>query len=252
MNETINLLNNHRSIRKYTEENVKREHLDIIIKSAMAGPNWANGQQVTVIEIQDKAKKETLSELAGGQVWINDAPVIFVFCLDFHRLKIAAENQDRSFTLTNDSEYVLIGSTDVGIALGHAVTAAESLGLGTVPIGGIRKNPEEVIELLDLPKYVFPIAGLVVGHPANHSAQKPRLPLEAVHHMEKYNTELHDYIRTYDKTMSIYLEKRTSGADNSNWSHKILDFYERRLPLEYGRVKGVLQKQGFHLGKNKN
>lgn len=249
MNETIDLLNNHRSIREYTGENVKREHLDTIIQSAMSGPNWANGQQVTVIEVQDKARKKKLSELAGGQIWIDQAPVIFVFCLDFHRLKVAAENQNQSFTLTNDSEYMLIGSTDVGIALGHAVTAAESLGLGTVPIGGIRKNLDEVIELLGLPQYVIPIAGLVVGHPANHSAQKPRLPLEAVHHKEKYNHELHDYIHTYDKTMSDYLEKRTSGADNSNWSHKILDFYERRLPSEYGRVKGALQKQGFHLDK---
>ncbi|MFB4475710.1 NADPH-dependent oxidoreductase [Oceanobacillus caeni] len=251
MNETINLLNNHRSIREYTEENVKREHLDAIIKSAMMGPNWANGQHVTVIEVQNKVKKKKLSDLAGGQAWIDEAPVIFIFCLDFHRLKVAAENQNQSFTLTNDSEFILIGSTDVGIALGHAVTAAESLGLGTVPIGGIRRNPEEVIELLELPQYVFPIAGLVVGHPANQPTQKPRLPLEAVHHKEKYNDKLHDYIRTYDERMSVYLEKRTSGADNSNWSHKIIDFYKRRLPLEYGRVYEILQKQGFYLGKNR-
>lgn len=88
-----------------------------------------------------------------------------IFCLDFYRAKLAADKNNVELKITDSVESLLIGSTDVGIALGNAIAAAESFGLGTVPIGGIRRNPQDVIELLGLPEYVFPIAGLVVGHP---------------------------------------------------------------------------------------
>lgn len=45
----------------------------------------------------------------------------------------------------------LVGINDVGIALGTAVVAAESFGLGTVAIGGVRRDPQVVIDLLELP-----------------------------------------------------------------------------------------------------
>ncbi|MDT2277501.1 nitroreductase family protein [Paenibacillus larvae] len=96
---------------------------------------------------------------------------LFAFCADFNRAKIAAEKNGEELILTDSVESVLVGATDVGIALGTAIAAAESMGLGTVPIGGARRNPEELIKLLNIPPLVFPVCGLVLGHPADPSAK---------------------------------------------------------------------------------
>lgn len=146
--------------------------------------------------------------MAGGQPWIDQAPVFLLFCADFNRAKIALEEyNDTPLEITNGLESVLVGAVDVGIALGTATAAAESMGLGTVPIGAVRGKPDEIIELLKLPKYVFPVSGLVIGHPADRSAKKPRLPQAAVLHHETYQEEdLRTHIEAYDKQMSEYMK----------------------------------------------
>lgn len=210
MNEVLQLLTDHRSIRSYTDEPVSDEQLGLIIQAAQAAPTSINGQQFTVIAVKDKERKKKISELAGGQPWIDQAPVFLLFCADFNRAKIALEEyNDTPLEITNGLESVLVGAVDVGIALGTATAAAESMGLGTVPIGAVRGKPDELIELLKLPKYVFPVSGLVIGHPADRSAKKPRLPQAAVLHHETYQEEdLRTHIEAYDKQMSEYMKKR--------------------------------------------
>ncbi len=160
MDETLKLLMNHRSVREYdSNKNVSEEQVDTIVKAAMSAPNWINGQQVTVIEVRDNERKSTLAKAAGNQKYIEEAPVFLVFCIDFYRAKLAAEKHGKDLRVVEDMESILVGSTDVGIALGSAVVAAESMSLGTVPIGGIRRNSNTFVELLELPEYVFPVAG---------------------------------------------------------------------------------------------
>lgn len=245
MNEVINLLNNHRSIRQYKADPVSAEQMQTIVTAAMSAANWINGQQVTVIEVKNENKKKRLSELVGNQAYVDEAPVFLIFCMDFYRAKLAAEKNGVELKVTDDVEALLTGATDVGIALGNAIAAAESLGLGTVPIGGIRKNPDEVIQLLNLPEYVFPISGLVVGHPKDPSDVKPRLSLEAVYHQERYNPEnMKELIDTYDQTMEKYMEVRTNGAMVRNWSSGVANFYSTGY-LGYGDSSSALKKQGF-------
>lgn len=45
------------------------------------------------------------------------------------------------------------------------MVAAESFGLGTVPIGDIQLHAFEAIWELNLPQYVVPMLGLCVGYP---------------------------------------------------------------------------------------
>lgn len=83
MNEVIKSLTDHRSIRSYTDEPVAQEQLDQIIEAVQSAPSSINGQQVTVITVQDKERKKKISELAGGQPWIDQAPVFLLFCAEF-------------------------------------------------------------------------------------------------------------------------------------------------------------------------
>lgn len=248
MNDIINRLQDHRSVRKYDpEKDVSREQIKEIVTAAMAAPNWINGQQVTVIEIRDKAKKTKLASAAGNQGWIEEAPVFLVFCMDFYRAKLAAEKKGKQFQIVKDIEAVLIGSTDVGIALGTAVAAAESMGLGTVPIGGIRRNSQLVVDLLDLPEYVFPIAGLVVGYPKDIPGKKPRLPLQATFHQEKYEAEIQrKLIDDYDEVHSHYISERTGGREQADWSGKTAKFFDSGFEQYRKSSSKILKQQGFH------
>ncbi|WML26204.1 NADPH-dependent oxidoreductase [Neobacillus sp. OS1-33] len=228
MNETIQLLKNHRSVRDFdTEKEVSEAQIQAIIEAAMAGPNWINGQQVTVIEVRKPERKAALAKAAGNQRWVEEAPVFLVFCIDFYRAKLAADKNGTGFKIIEDLEAIIVGSTDVGIALGSAVIAAESMGLGIVPIGGLRRNPQTFVDLLNLPEYVFPVSGLVVGYPKSIPAQKPRLPIKATLQKEQYDAKIQKEIMDqYDQTISSYMSERTSGQDTSDWSSKIAQFYD--------------------------
>ncbi|MBU9719984.1 MULTISPECIES: NADPH-dependent oxidoreductase [Bacillaceae] len=245
MNEVINLLTEHRSYREYKEDPVDQAQVDTIVKAAMSSANWINGQQVTVIEVKDKVKKAKLAELVGNQPYVDQAPVFFVFCLDFYRAKLAAEKTNMELGVVNSVEALLTGSTDVGIAMGNAIAAAESLDLGTVPIGGIRKNPVEVAALLELPEYVFPISGLVLGHPAAKADIKPRLPLAATHQKERYNHEQRPFIDEFDETYGEFVRQQTNGERTSQWSKNIATFYQERYKGFSENVVSGLKKQGF-------
>ena len=249
MNNTIDTIKNHRSIRQYLDKEVSDELIDEIVRSAQDMPNSINGQQVTVIVIRDKAKKEKLAELAGNQDYIAKAPVFLVFVMDFYRTYLAGEKTGFKQVIHEDIEGILVGSVDAGIALGASVIAAESLGLGTVPIGGVRKNPEEVIELLGLPKYTFPLVGLVVGYPANKSHKKPRVPFSSFKHDECYNTtSIERSIDTYDEQMSKYLNDIGRSEQETNWSTFTSKIYQS---VYYPKVNEVINKQGFNVHSNK-
>lgn len=243
MNKVIETLLSHRSFRSYLEKDVDEDQLVQIIQAVQAAPSWINGQQVSVIAVKDVNRKQKLAELCGGQKHIEQAPVFLVFCADFHRAYISSQMEEQPLHVTDNIDTLLVGATDVGIALGAAVTASESLGLGTVPIGGIRRNLNEVIEMLELPPYVLPISGLCIGHPAETPQLKPRLPKEAVYHSEVYNKEdLHRMLEEYNATFSDYLEKSTQGKRSGTWTKAVANFYSKQY---YQGIEEGLKQQKF-------
>lgn len=243
MNNTIEVIKNHRSIRQYLDKDIPNEIVDEIVKAAQAMPNSINGQQTSVIVVRDKAKREKLAELVGNQPYVAKAPVFLIFVMDFYRTSLAGEKTGFKQVIHESVEGINAGAVDVGIALGASVIAAESLGLGTVPIGGVRKNPEEVIELLGLPKYTFPLVGLVVGYPENESHKKPRVPFNTFRHNEKYDiTAVENSINPYDEEMSAYLNEIGRAEQEVNWSTTTSRIYQS---IYYPKVKDIMEDQGF-------
>lgn len=241
MNETIQTLTNHQSIRKYKDTPLQEEQLAAILDSIQRAPTSINGQQVSVIVVKDKERKKTLAAYSGNQTWIEEAPVFLVFCSDFYRAKLAAEKQDVPLKITDSIESLLVGATDVGIALGNAMAASESIGLGVVPIGGIRRNPIDVIELLQLPEYVVPIVGLAIGYPDQNPGLKPRFKREAVCHEETYNANLRPLIDEYDERFKNYISERTNGQEARTWSESIMQYYRFSY---FPEVLPMIKKQG--------
>lgn len=243
MNNVIDTITNHRSIREYLDKDISDEIVDEIVRAAQAMPNSINGQQTSVIVVREKEKKEKLAELVGNQPYVAKAPVFLVFVMDFYRTYLAGEKTGFKQVIHEDIEGIEAGSVDVGIALGASIIAAESFGLGIVPIGGIRKNPEEVIELLGLPKYTFPMVGLVVGYPADESHKKPRVPFESFRHKENYDVKVVEKsIYIYDNQMNEYLKDIGRTEQETNWSIFTSRIYQS---VYYPKVKPAMDKQGF-------
>lgn len=246
MNETIKIIQDHRSIRSFLDKSIDDEIIDEILRSSQAMPSSINGQQTSVIVIKDKETKAKIAELAGGQPWIEAAPVFLVFVMDFYKSNIGANKNNKTQVIHESVEGTMVGAFDAGLAMGGAIISAESLGLGIVPIGGVRKKPSEIIELLGLPEYTYPTAGLAIGYPKDNSRKKPRLPFNTFKHEEKYKVDgLKESIDEYDKNMEIYL-KEIGREVEGNWSKNTSNFYQY---VYYPDVYPTMKQQKFNNDK---
>lgn len=244
MNPVIKSLLSHRSIRSYREKPVSEEDLTRIIKAVQAAPNWVNVQLVSVIAIKNPERKKRLAALCGNQQHIAAAPLFLVFCADYYRTWLACRAKGQSLdAVLEDMDTVIVGAHEAGIAVGTAVAAAESLGLGTVVIGDVRQNPFEVISELGLPPYVFPVLGLCVGYAAEEPGLKPRLPMRAMFFEERYDTHLEDALKHYDALYADYLATRPFHNRVGTWTELVRDFYS--TPYHYEHTEEMLHRQKF-------
>ena len=240
MNDVIKLLNSHRSIRKFTDQEIPHGLLLELIKAGQAAATSSHVQAYTVIHVKDSDNREAIAELAGGQGYVASSAAFLVFCADMKRPTEASArtgaNVERGMT-----EQLLVATVDTALMAQNVAVAAESEGLGICYIGGIRNNPEAVSELLRLPAHVYPVFGMCLGYPARQPEVKPRLPVEAIL-KEDYYTDDSDHVAAFDDTMQAYYQSRSSGNKNSDWSHNLTPLFDSKLRPH---MRDFLVKRGF-------
>jgi FMN reductase [NAD(P)H] len=185
MNYTTKSIINHRSIWNYLKKEVPMEMVESIIEAAMAMPPSGTGQELSVLVIKDDAMKLFLASLAGDNNWLAQAPLFLMFVVDVSKSKNISIKKDMDEIRNEDLTEIMRGTFECGMAMGAAVVAAESMGLGVVPMESIIMHPEAA-RLLKLAKFTFLGAGLVVGYPAGQTKQKPRVSLNAFMQNETY------------------------------------------------------------------
>ncbi|MER3494677.1 MAG: NADPH-dependent oxidoreductase [Mastigocladus sp. ERB_26_2] len=249
-NDSLETLVSHRSVRAYLPDPLAPGTLEWLVTAAQSAASSANMQTWSVVAVEDQERKAELCKLANNQVWINQAPVFLVWLADLGRLAYIADNRGLPPVALDYIELLVKAIVDASVAAQNAVVAAESVGLGTVYIGAIRKSTQEVARLLNLPPFVFPIFGLCVGHPnleVQH-AIKPRLPQPAVFHRETYKlAEQDEAIARYNDIMKeFYTEQKMNVA--GDWSQHSA---ERIATLDYLKgckyLRETLNNFGFKL-----
>jgi FMN reductase (NADPH) len=250
---TIELIHRHASLRSYRSDPVPPAMVEAIVLAGQRAATSSNLQMTSVVAVVEGATRQTLARLCGDQGHIAQAPLFLAWCADLARLDRAC--QLRSYTqVTEYVENFLVAAVDVAIAMQNAALAAESLGLGICYIGAIRNHPQEIIDLLALPRLVFPIAGMTVGWPAAEPPIRPRLPLEAVLHWERYDAGGYDQaLAEYDRTMAatgIYAGRqvpipgRPGEMEDYGWN----EHSARRVSQAHRvHLRDVVEKQGFGL-----
>lgn len=243
MNDTIALLRSHRSIRAFTGDPLDDALVGELVSAGLCAATSSNVQATTVIRVRNVDTLEQIARIAGGQHHIVTAGAFLVYCADLRRPGRAAAAYGAE-VIAGMTEQFVIATVDVALAAQNTVVAAESLGLGICYIGAVRNDPQAVTDLLELPQQVYPVFGLCIGHPAQDPEVKPRLPLAAVLHEERYEDISDEMVAAYDETMRTYYRTRSGGNKESTWSEEMAGLVgsERRPHL-----RGFLADQGFAL-----
>ena len=217
MNETVKILLNHMSIRKYLDKPVDKDTVDMIIKCAQMAPTSSHFQAYTIIEVQDPGKREFLYEVSGGQRWVKEAPLVLLFCADLYRGRKYYEETDKE--VFSNTESYTVAVIDASLAMQKAFVAAQSLGLGGVVVGGIRNDVAALSHQFKLPDMVAPLYLLCLGYPDETPGLKPRLPQEEIHKIDCYDDGRQSQnIEIYNETVKKYYIDRTDGKTQDRWT----------------------------------
>ncbi|MCC8088603.1 MAG: nitroreductase family protein [Rikenellaceae bacterium] len=243
--EVINL---HRSIRKYKNKSIPQDILHSILLAATRASNTGNMQVYSIIVTTDQEIKDKLSPCHFGQPMVTQAPVVLTFCADINRFSKWCELRGAQPEYDN-LLWFLNGATDAVLAAQNAALEAESQGLGICYLGTTIYTADKICEILELPKGVIPVTTLIVGYPDEQPELTDRLPLEAVVHQDKYRAYTDQDIENLWKEKEaseetrrlleinhlpnlarIFTEKRYTGKDNISFSEAYCQ---------------VMKKQGF-------
>jgi FMN reductase (NADPH) len=248
MNQVIETMLQHRSVRRFKDKTLDREQIELIVKSAQAASTSSFIQAYSIIGITDNQKKQQLAELAGNQTYVAANGHFFVFCADLHRHHVIGELENADLKDSIEStEKFMVALIDAALAAQNASIAAESMGLGICYIGGIRNDLEAVKELLKTPEHVVPLFGLAVGYPDQETDLKPRLPLEHVYMENEYEQDHNKFaaqLEEYNKITSDYYRERTGGKREDTWTDQMAKMLGRKSRMY---MREFVEKQ--HLNK---
>ena len=156
-----------------------------LLEKAERTPTMGNLQLYSVIITRNEEKKAQLAPAHFNQPMVMGAPVVLTFCADFRRTTLWAENRKATPGYDNFLSF-LNAATDALLYCQTFCNLAEEEGLGTCFLGTTIYNPKAIIEVLQLPRLVMPVATITLGWPAEDPALTDRLPIDSIIHHEIY------------------------------------------------------------------
>jgi nitroreductase len=239
--DVLELLKSHTSVRSFLDKPIEEAQLINVLEAAQCTSTSSHVQAYSVVRVTDADKRAALAEAAGGQKWVIAAPEFLVFCADINRLSTISEQEGRG-PMEGYTEHSVAAIVDVALFAQSAMVAAESLGLGGVFIGGIRNNPQTVIDTLELPHGVYPVFGMCLGWPDKKNAVKPRLSINEVLHRDTYDLgKQAANVAAYNEEMIDYYGAR--GTDEPRtWNRTVTDALQNK---KREHLRETLESKGF-------
>ena len=244
----INILNSHKTIRKYTKKDIDDTLLNEILKAGIRASTTGNMQVYSIVVTRDEEKKKELAPFHFGQPMITNAPVVLTFCADFNRFNKWCKQRNTTPGYDNFLSF-MTAAIDALLVAQNVCVAAESKGLGICYLGTTTYMADKIIEQLKLPQGVVPVTTVAIGYPDENPELTDRLPLDAVVHNESYKDYTSEDIDNYysakenlkenkafvaendkETLAQVFTDVRYKKADNEHFSKVLLD---------------VLKKQGF-------
>ncbi len=242
MNQTIRQLFDRKSVRVFTDREITSEEKDLILCSAVQAPTAGNQQLYTILDITSPGLKEALVKTCDNQPFIAQAGLVLIFCADCKKWYDAfrfAGCEPREPGVGD----LALAISDATIAAQNAVTAAQSLGIGSCYIGDIMENCEAHRRLLNLPKYVFPCCMLVFGFPTEQQkdrAKPLRSPMTSIVHENGYHNmdaaELEAMLdirvakgNTYENWITAFCRRKYNSDFSREMSRSVAEYLKDYL-----------------------
>ena len=227
INPITDSLKSRKSVRAFEDKPIPEDIKQEILRCAAQAPTAGNQQLYTILDITDQALKDKLAVTCDSQPFIAKAPLVLIFCADaqkWHDAYIEAGCGPRAPRAGD----LMLAVCDAAIAAQNAVTAAESLGIGSCYIGDIMEQCETHRELLGLPAFVFPALMLVFGYPTAQqmSREKPgRFDIKHIVHENAYR-------RMDGLELREMMSQRAGSRGFDEW---VRAFCERKYDSDFAR-----------------
>jgi len=252
-NSVVQIMLDHRSIRKYAAEMPSDEVVKTIVRVGQQAP-FAS-QSYSVLLSRNKRRNPF------------KAPLLFTICVDSNKLELIMATRGWEMA-TNDLALLFFGIQDAAYMAENMVVAARSLGLGSCFLGSAMFRADTIAEEYGLPKRVFPLVQLAMGYPAEEPASRPRYPMEFTLFEDKYPELDAKMISKAMKQMDEgYLaqgyyrkakcmiglrggRRETFTYDDYSWTEHMCRKWGQWYPEPRGLLK-QLKNRGFNLTKKR-
>ena len=178
-------LTTRRTIRQYTNEDVSQELLGRLMAEAARTQTMGNLQLYSVVVTRSAEMKARLAPAHFNQPMVTAAPVVLTICADFNRTSVWARNRKAEPGYDNFLSFQN-AAIDALLFTQTLCNLMDEEGLGYCYLGTTVYMPRQIIDILQLPQLVMPVATLTVGWPAEQPPLSDRLPTESFVHDETY------------------------------------------------------------------
>lgn len=239
-------LSTRRTIRQYSNQEVSQELLNRLLAEASRTQTMGNLQLYSVVVTRSDEKKQKLAPAHFNQPMVTQAPVVLTICADFNRTSTWARCRNAEPGYDNFLSFIN-AATDALLYTQTLCNLMDEEGLGYCYLGTTVYQPQQIIDILELPRLTMPVATLTVGWPAEEPALSDRLPLESFVHEETYTDYLAMDIDKYYETKEhlpenlefvrinqketlaqIFTDIRYTRKDNEAMSEGLIDTLKRQ------------------------
>ena len=158
-----------KSVRQFTDEPVSQEHIETMLKAAMAAPTAVNYQPWRFVVITERARLDAMAEVLPYAKMLKQAPLAIVVCGETTWF----EGRENTYW-----------QQDCSAATQNILLAAEALGLGAVWTGVYpnMKLARPLAEFLGLPGTVQPLCCIPIGHHDGTTQPRDKWKPENIHY----------------------------------------------------------------------
>jgi nitroreductase len=247
MNETIQKQIEHRTIREFKDQSISHEIFGQLIEVARRTATSTGMQACSIIRVTNPEIKKKIAGICN-QEYVARAPELLIFIVDQYRNYQIAKEKNYFGETAKDMDRFFSSFTDACLMAQNVVTAAESMGLGTVYLGSILNDPKKICEILKLPELTFPVLGLGIGYPNQNPQLKPRMEMRLRVYENTY-TDFENYldeIKEYDKEMRTYYDLREPDKNVDSFSDQVIIRFKQSNPVRQ-EILNFIREQGFDL-----
>ena len=232
-------LNKRRSIRKYADKDVSNELLTRLLREAERTQTMGNLQLYSVVVTRSEEKKRQLAPAHFNQPMVTGAPVVLTFCADFRRTSRWAEERNAVPGYDNFLSFINAAS-DALLYTQTFCNLADEEGLGYCYLGTTVYMPQQIIDVLELPRLVMPIATITLEWPDENPPFSDRLPIESIIHEETYRDYTPELIdRFYNEKESLAENKEFVKINNKETLAQIF------TDIRYTKKDNEAMSEGF-------